>query len=677
MRASVPPHSSARRCRAVLAALLCAGGTGCRPDLPTALVDAPASLLRIRPTAITLAPGDSARLRTTVYDAAGSEITPPLQWTVLDPGTVRLSTQGMLVAAAIGSARVVARVASDGPADTITVTVDTLLHFASGSLTTCTGLASGRARIVGRGREVWLAEDLDNPAGSLSDADYASIMRAVDTLTAPLTRRTLGPWTDLDANARIVVLYTRLINELTPPGATSFIAGLFTSRDLLPRRGFGRFTACPGSYEGEIVYMLAPDPAGKVGGNVRTAALVRRVSIGTIGHELQHLVNAGSRFYEQQGAPSDEIWLNEGLSHVMEERAYLAATGTQPRTLLGAEVFAPPSDPTAPYQRFLRPDVDRLGTWYANPAAQGAFDRDADLPTRGAIWQFLRYAIDRVVGTNPLAREDAILSSLVRSTEKGTANLTRALGADWPSWTHDWAVGNAANAMGLQAAAADARWRRRSWDYDAILAVSAQPPVALGLLPLDSAGAIRLSLPAGGAAFLRFDTAPGVTTRIHLGTQVVSTLPHCAAVARLTLEPGSIRPLTIAGSSLSTDSLLTSDATGSTLCLMPALATARFLLVATPAEPQPGATVAVGITADGITATPSRIAPVLRSTLQATSTQSAKSTDAEAEFRRAEAALLGASIRNTSASAARAPTASGASVVTGGGLALTLIRLPD
>jgi hypothetical protein len=135
--------------------------------------------------------------------------------------------------------------------------------------------------------------DNGNPAGGFTDAEYRAFGLAMDTLVYPLATAAFGVPTDIDGNGRAVIAFSRAVNELTPRSSSSGIAlGFFFSRDLLPRES--HFGLCPGSNAAEMFYVLVPDPSG-VASDPRSKTFVQNVVTGTVGHELQHLINASRR----------------------------------------------------------------------------------------------------------------------------------------------------------------------------------------------------------------------------------------------------------------------------------------------------------------------------------------------------------------------------------------------
>ncbi|HEX5727080.1 MAG TPA: Ig-like domain-containing protein, partial [Longimicrobiaceae bacterium] len=136
-------------------------------------------------------------------------------------------------------------------------------------------------RVVAVSQRAVIVADSANPAGGLTPAEYGSIAASFDTLVYPVDVENFGEPEDVDDNGRVLIFYTRAVNELTPPGSGSFIAGYFFSRDLFPKRDRDNLQACEGSNYAEMFYMLVPDPAGTVNNNPRPRALILQTTVGT------------------------------------------------------------------------------------------------------------------------------------------------------------------------------------------------------------------------------------------------------------------------------------------------------------------------------------------------------------------------------------------------------------
>ncbi|MDQ3996437.1 MAG: Ig-like domain-containing protein, partial [Gemmatimonadota bacterium] len=305
------------------------------------------------------------------------------------------------------------------------------LNAAVSSACTLPSMRTGRvAAITSRAIVV---HDTANPAGGFTDADYQRFAVTFDTLVAPVADAAFGAPTDIDVNGKVVIFFTRAVNELTPAGSGFFYGGFFHPRDLLPQTYFGE-PFCPGSNEREMFYMLVPDPDGLVNGNARTAGFVDTLTIGTLAHEHQHLVNFARRVYVNGAFADEDVWLNEGLSHIAEELVFHRASGTAPRQNLGGERFG-----TQPYDelftRYMAPNFGRLRVFLEDPQSSSPYSSYDDLGTRGAVWAFLRYAADRR-GSG----DGDVWMRLVNSTSFGFHNLADVFGPGVLQMMHDWSL---------------------------------------------------------------------------------------------------------------------------------------------------------------------------------------------------------------------------------------------
>jgi len=304
-----------------------------------------------------------------------------------------------------------------------------------------------------------IVADTANPAGGFTDADYRSIGVTFDTLIDPLDRAAFGTPSDIDNNGHVIMFFTRAVNERTAQGSASVVLGLFYARDLLPKTASPG--PCVGSNVSEMFYLLVPDPNGTVNGNRRTTAQVQTFTNGTVAHEYQHLINASRRLYVNGfGTTTEEPWLNEGLSHVAEELAFFKSSGRAPRQNLDYSGFSDPVFASA-FSAFENNNFNRYKAYLARPDQQAPIGFDAfddDLPTRGAIWNFLRFAADHLPAAS---QENTFWFNLVNTKATGVANLTAALGKAPNLLLRDWTISvflddNAPNV--------DPRFQQPSWN---------------------------------------------------------------------------------------------------------------------------------------------------------------------------------------------------------------------
>lgn len=286
------------------------------------------------------------------------------------------------------------------------------------------------ARVAAVSNSAIILHDPRNPAGGFTDADYNVFAGLFDSDINPLGVTTFGAPTDLDDNGRVLIVFTRSVNELTPANsADSYVGGLTHSRDLLPKAGSPTSQVCPGSNEAEMFYLLAPDPTG-VAGNKWDTAFVNSVTPATITHEFQHLINFARRRYinGSNGAapqPAEELWLNEGLSHMAEELLYYRRTAKAPRTNIGGSVIFASQPTFADWVDDMSGNFINYFYYVSDPASNGPLIGTDGIETRGATWAFLRYLADQ-----KFAADGSLWFNLVNSGETGATNLQNRLGID-------------------------------------------------------------------------------------------------------------------------------------------------------------------------------------------------------------------------------------------------------
>ena len=345
---------------------------------------------------------------------------------------------------------------------------------------------------------VLMADD-DNPPNGFTDAEYHDFAITLDTLVTPVDTTAFGAPTDVDHNGRVGVFFTRAVNELTPPAAPSLVLGFYYLRDLLPRQSPNG--ACPGSNAGEMFYLLVPDPVGTVNNNRRTKAFVASAVVGTIAHEMQHLINASRRMYVNDALRVDEeVWLNEGLSHIAEELLFFRASVSAPRLNLGGGQLALGSAMRFAFDTYERSNFERYREYQRAPESNSPLASDAGLAARGATWSFLRYLADRVRPS-----DGDFWHRIVNSRTSGTVNLDSALagtGVTTLSGLRDWSISVIADD---NPATTVPTLQQLSWNL-----ITAMPVLGggltFGLSPRVLANQLStgLGLVGGGSGYLRF-----------------------------------------------------------------------------------------------------------------------------------------------------------------------------
>ncbi|HEX6369415.1 MAG TPA: Ig-like domain-containing protein [Longimicrobium sp.] len=362
-------------------------------------------------------------------------------------------------------------------------------------------------RVMAVGTHVIVMADTTNPAGGLTAADYQALADSFDQRIYLTLTGVFGTPSDRDGNGRVIAFYTRAVNELTPPGSGAYVGGFFFARDLYPA------SSCPSSNVGEMFYMLAADPSGVVNGNARDVDFVKRVTLPTLAHELEHLLNASRRMWVNPSwnGQFEETWLDEGLAHVAEELMFYQGAGLAPGADLDAADLFDAAVQDA-FFKYAESNFGRLRQWLLAPESDGPFEGNDDgLATRGSTWAFLRYAADRRGGA-----QSAFWSSLLNTGNTGVANLQAVLGTDPRPWFRDFSAAMYAdNAFG--AVSPPASYTQPSWNFRDLYSNLDYIPgagcsCAYELADRNPANGVAESfvlIPGGGSAYLRMGVSAG------------------------------------------------------------------------------------------------------------------------------------------------------------------------
>lgn len=404
-------------------------------------------------------------------------------------------------------------------------TVGELLTLNANAGNACTNPDNRTGRVVAVGTRSIIVADTTNPSGGYTDAEYTAIAATFDTLVYPLATDAFGTPTDISGYGKVILFYTRAVNALTPRNAQFVIGGFFFARDLYPKTASGGLVACAASNVAEMFYLLVPDPSGSINGNVRTKDVVTRLNLGTVTHEFQHLINSSRRLYVNAGAtPSEEVWLDEGLSHVAEELLFLRVAGFASRQNLTIGAITASPQLQSNFNEFASQNFARLYRYLQNPEANSPYAPNDSLATRGAIWHFLRYA----AGRQPATDEAAFFRALVNSTTAGLANLTaRIPGGQFDAYLRDWAVATLADDFSTTVTAGlGPAYRIPAWNFRSVFPALRIGGAPLGVYPLvtrtitsgtqqvvslagGTSSHIRVGVPAGQSAVLSLSSNGG------------------------------------------------------------------------------------------------------------------------------------------------------------------------
>jgi hypothetical protein len=389
------------------------------------------------------------------------------------------------------------------------VVVGQTLQLNANAETSCASPNYRGARVVAITNRAIVVADTGNPAGGYTDAEYASLGATFDTLIDPLDRAAFGDPSDIDGNGKIVLFFTKTVNDLTPKSSTSYIGGFFYARDLFPATKTADFDACATSNMGEMFYIMVPDP--NRGGPFAKSNVASEVTA-TLAHEYQHLINASRRMYVNTTASDfEETWLDEGLAHTAEELLFFHVSGLTPRQDLNVTNIRASQATVDAFNNYDADNFGRYSEYLNDPSTYSPYADNDSLATRGATWAFLRYATDRAGST-----DGQTFYNLVNSTTTGIANLQNVFGPNVLSEMRDWGVSVLTDDLSGVAAT----YQQPTWNYRSMFATltssSVFPLTNVSLtagshsvtLGRGSNAYLRFSVPAGGAALLQWPTAP-------------------------------------------------------------------------------------------------------------------------------------------------------------------------
>ncbi|MSS70316.1 MAG: choice-of-anchor D domain-containing protein [Candidatus Latescibacteria bacterium] len=214
----------------------------------------------------------------------------------------------------------------------------------------------------------------------VTTAQIQAMLDEFSGTTHPLVTPVFGGESDVDADGRVLFLYTPLVNQV------GGIAGFYSAASALPASRGGNGNLC------DMMY-LSPDQAP---GFYRSL----------LAHEFQHLINFNQHVLARTGGESEDSWLNEGLSHITED-------------LVGDHT--------------LGGNNGLVETFLAHPERYSLTgDALLNLGVRGAAYLFVRGLADQ--------KGQGVLSSLTQTGKAGAANVEGVVGQPFADLYRQWAA---------------------------------------------------------------------------------------------------------------------------------------------------------------------------------------------------------------------------------------------
>lgn len=333
----------------------------------------------------------------------------------------------------------------------------------------CNNYFQTEAVVASVSRRAILAVDtLDGPPTILfTQPVLDSIAQEFDNNTFVTDSSYFGNLTDVDGNGRVIILFTGEVNKLTPRNSPNggFVGGFFFAGDYFPTSGPAN-QSCAESNDAEIVYLLSPDPAGKFS-DPRTTSSVRQGTRGTIPHELEHMINAGNRFFNPAATDFEANWLDESLAHIAEEAVGRASRGFGDLQTLTLQDMLPSGNQAASddFNAFFFQNFARLSYWMVRPDTSSGIssNSDANLSSSGADWAFGRYAADNY--SNGDVR--TFTRKLAAGPNNGINNFTTVAGVPLDTLMAGWLVSMYADHLGIPGL--NAKYQYRSYNFRNIM----------------------------------------------------------------------------------------------------------------------------------------------------------------------------------------------------------------
>jgi hypothetical protein len=287
------------------------------------------------------------------------------------------------------------------------------------------------------GSHAAIYQDVTAPANGFAAGDFQTVGQVFDSDLYGVDTRAFGVESDVDQNGLVLILFTPVVNKLTPKAecSTSFVTGFFFSIDIDPA-----FKDDSRSNQGEVFYAIVPDPQGTASCTFSTSSVRRLVPV-TFVHEFQHMIS----YYHHvllRGGSSEALWLNEGMSHLAEE--------------LGGWHFLSQGD-TTQFSNFVVGDLYNAFRYLRDPGAHFAFfgQGTGTLEERGGAWLFLRWVVDQF--------GDDVIRRMSETGLRGTDNVAAATGEPVAALLPQWFLANYVS--DLPGLAVPGRLSYTTWDF--------------------------------------------------------------------------------------------------------------------------------------------------------------------------------------------------------------------
>ena len=389
-------------------------------------------------------------------------------------------------------------------------------------------------RVVGV-RGIWL-EDVANPSGGYTLADFESMSAQLDAPIYETDVDYFGSPTDLDSNDRIAVVITKEVNRKRT------LLGFVSPLDLISR------ASCSSSNEGEIFYGAAPDPSGLYALGPYGVTRARGDAPFLIAHEFTHIIQVSRRLYGGS-APLMAPWTMEGQATLAEEVVGHVVEGRASNQNLGFSVAFNLDDPASTdwYSDRFRDLTRYYGLDSESRKVAGAPEECSWLTAPpddsgpclggrniyGTPWSLLRWISDHF-GPTHSGGEKGLQRDLIDDSGVGYENIENIAGVPIRTLLAQWA---AALYVDDRVPGAATRLTLPSWDLFDIFDHSL--PESSRLVPRSrsfSSFTDAFSVRAGSSAYFRVSGATHGPTAIRVRNSSAGQLPSIMQVFVVRLQ---------------------------------------------------------------------------------------------------------------------------------------------
>jgi hypothetical protein len=285
---------------------------------------------------------------------------------------------------------------------------------------------TAQVQYVGNRIVIYISQNA--PAGGYTAQQITAVGNTFDIDLFPIDSLAFGAPSDIDANARVLVLMSPKVNGMVTASECQqfgYIAGYFDGLDL---------STFANSNNSEVFYSVVPDPAGQFSCAHSVASATDAV-LPTFIHEFQHMISYNQHVFVNAGQVED-VWLNEGLSHMAEELGSLYYENKYP-----VSCGCQRNDPTQLFpdssQGFISGDLANSYSYLQTVSQKSVtlydpLNTQNTLPYRGAAWLFLRWLVDQ--------KGQGILRTLENTSLTGTSNISAAGAEPFAALFQDFAM---------------------------------------------------------------------------------------------------------------------------------------------------------------------------------------------------------------------------------------------